>query len=346
MDGLWFERAACKGVPRDVFFPAELLPGKSEIGWAIALLEARVYCDRCPVRGECLEEGLRTESHGIWGGEIMPATFFKGVDAGKRIYAIYDWIENRMPELELWMEGRRNNESENVTRHKINLLDPVKREAMRKREARRKSSASRVEYFREYNRRQKEKVANDPELRKARNARALANYHKRMEKLKQGDPELLEAHRRKQRESVRAYRERLAADTEEREAQRKKRRELARERRAELVEHPELLEALRKKEREKRKAYLERLRQDPEKWEAYNKKRRERQDEYMERVRQDPERLEAFKKSERDRHRARMERIAQDPEKREAQRIRQNEYTRRYKARLKESAEKNDTGTE
>lgn len=54
----WKEFAACRGVPTEVFFPL--------IANADAVALARSYCDCCPVRGECAEEG-RSE-FGIWAG--------------------------------------------------------------------------------------------------------------------------------------------------------------------------------------------------------------------------------------------------------------------------------------
>lgn len=33
--------------------------------------KGRKYCRRCPVRRECLDYGLRTDSVGLWGGEVL-----------------------------------------------------------------------------------------------------------------------------------------------------------------------------------------------------------------------------------------------------------------------------------
>ncbi|MGO4420203.1 WhiB family transcriptional regulator [Streptomyces sp. MCAF7] len=61
----WDRGAACKksGDP-DVFFPV------GEAGLVRLLTaEAKSYCQRCPVRGECLAGALeRREAHGVWGG--------------------------------------------------------------------------------------------------------------------------------------------------------------------------------------------------------------------------------------------------------------------------------------
>lgn len=56
----WHARAACRGLPPALFFPAE--NGSYEKGKAI--------CARCPVRKECLDFALTPplEHHGIWGG--------------------------------------------------------------------------------------------------------------------------------------------------------------------------------------------------------------------------------------------------------------------------------------
>ena len=56
-DNSWMEHAACKSAPTEIFFP--------DRGGSIA--EALSYCDRCPVRAECLEHGL-WDVEGIFGG--------------------------------------------------------------------------------------------------------------------------------------------------------------------------------------------------------------------------------------------------------------------------------------
>lgn len=55
----WRDRAACLDAEAEVFFP---LSGGSTV-------VARAFCDRCPVRAECLEYAVdRAEPFGIWGG--------------------------------------------------------------------------------------------------------------------------------------------------------------------------------------------------------------------------------------------------------------------------------------
>lgn len=60
----WFTRAACRGVGNEAFFP--------ERGDPDALAEARKYCNRCPVRAECLADCLAQPRSGlevgVWGG--------------------------------------------------------------------------------------------------------------------------------------------------------------------------------------------------------------------------------------------------------------------------------------
>lgn len=53
----WFERAACRGMDPDLWFPPR---GR-------IYEEALVVCDGCEVRYECLVWGLR-ERLGVWGG--------------------------------------------------------------------------------------------------------------------------------------------------------------------------------------------------------------------------------------------------------------------------------------
>ena len=61
----WTERAACRGVDTELFFPV------STQGPALAQIEqARAICARCPVLDDCLEFATRTgQRHGIWGGK-------------------------------------------------------------------------------------------------------------------------------------------------------------------------------------------------------------------------------------------------------------------------------------
>lgn len=58
-DPRWRERAACRGCDPDLFFPArrgDNIPP-----------EVRAVCGACPVRKECLAEGM-DERFGVWGG--------------------------------------------------------------------------------------------------------------------------------------------------------------------------------------------------------------------------------------------------------------------------------------
>lgn len=60
----WRDRAACKGVDPDLFFPRR----GDGIGKQHAVIKE--YCEQCPVRRQCLEVGLR-EIKGIWGGKTV-----------------------------------------------------------------------------------------------------------------------------------------------------------------------------------------------------------------------------------------------------------------------------------
>ena len=62
---VWQERAACRGVPVEAFFPDRRRDYKTVI---------ELYCVPCPVRTECLLDAMVYERkavhqrHGIWGG--------------------------------------------------------------------------------------------------------------------------------------------------------------------------------------------------------------------------------------------------------------------------------------
>jgi WhiB family redox-sensing transcriptional regulator len=58
LDDTWMSRAACRGKDRNIFFPGA---GRQHA-------EALAICHGCPVRVECLEYALVTDSSGVWGG--------------------------------------------------------------------------------------------------------------------------------------------------------------------------------------------------------------------------------------------------------------------------------------
>lgn len=57
----WQDSAACNGLNDDTFFP---LSETEEYARVIG----EKYCDRCPVRAECLSDGVLTRSRGVWAG--------------------------------------------------------------------------------------------------------------------------------------------------------------------------------------------------------------------------------------------------------------------------------------
>lgn len=55
----WMERAACRGLPTDLFFPERGADTSA----------AKAVCAACPVRDDCYEYAFESnERHGIWGG--------------------------------------------------------------------------------------------------------------------------------------------------------------------------------------------------------------------------------------------------------------------------------------
>ena len=55
----WRNRAACRGVDPDIFFPVSDEDA----------VQAKAICAECPVREACLEWALATrERDGVWGG--------------------------------------------------------------------------------------------------------------------------------------------------------------------------------------------------------------------------------------------------------------------------------------
>jgi WhiB family redox-sensing transcriptional regulator len=66
----WYDRAACKGVDTEIFYPP-----RDKTKYKIIAAQAKSYClgpsgkTPCPVRQECLFDAVKNdEQHGIWGG--------------------------------------------------------------------------------------------------------------------------------------------------------------------------------------------------------------------------------------------------------------------------------------
>jgi len=64
----WQEKAACTGMPLQLFFP---IGDQSRTSLQVA--EAKHVCDRCEVVSDCLTTALdAAEADGIWGGHTPP----------------------------------------------------------------------------------------------------------------------------------------------------------------------------------------------------------------------------------------------------------------------------------
>ena len=60
----WMESANCIGMNTDWFFPVTQQGPYGGVSKAV-----KAICGSCPVRNECLEQALKTDSRfGIWGG--------------------------------------------------------------------------------------------------------------------------------------------------------------------------------------------------------------------------------------------------------------------------------------
>lgn len=58
----WRPRAACRGMPHEVFYPDPPLAS------GIGLIAAKLCYGVCPVQSECLLEALTNKEWGTWGG--------------------------------------------------------------------------------------------------------------------------------------------------------------------------------------------------------------------------------------------------------------------------------------
>lgn len=64
VDANWMEQAACSGAPMEIFITS----GDGDDEPPYPRPEAKWYCDRCPVRKECLDWAQSTGAVGTWGG--------------------------------------------------------------------------------------------------------------------------------------------------------------------------------------------------------------------------------------------------------------------------------------
>ncbi|MFL5767993.1 MAG: WhiB family transcriptional regulator [Actinomycetota bacterium] len=63
----WQFRAECRGEDSSLFFAPNYFERREEKLAREA--RAKAFCDRCPVRTDCLEYALDSrEGHGVWGG--------------------------------------------------------------------------------------------------------------------------------------------------------------------------------------------------------------------------------------------------------------------------------------
>ena len=69
IEGPYFPNAECIGAPQDLFFPDQWGRGFQRHEETLQL--ARQYCNVCVHKELCFEWGVRTDSYGIWGGELL-----------------------------------------------------------------------------------------------------------------------------------------------------------------------------------------------------------------------------------------------------------------------------------
>jgi WhiB family transcriptional regulator, redox-sensing transcriptional regulator len=79
MSAAWQDRAACKGHQPDLWYP-DGMQGQND---AYRYAAARVVCDTCPVKADCLAHAIANdERHGMWGG--LTPTERKALAKGRR----------------------------------------------------------------------------------------------------------------------------------------------------------------------------------------------------------------------------------------------------------------------
>lgn len=60
--GIWIELALCREIGSEIFFPPDDKPVARDF-----YANAKSICNRCDVKNECLEYGIK-ETYGVWGG--------------------------------------------------------------------------------------------------------------------------------------------------------------------------------------------------------------------------------------------------------------------------------------
>lgn len=59
-DFSWHQKAACKDLSADIFFPVNYNTS--------SLKEAKQICSSCPVKVECFQDAISSNVYGIWAG--------------------------------------------------------------------------------------------------------------------------------------------------------------------------------------------------------------------------------------------------------------------------------------
>jgi len=68
-DDDWRQQANCRGISKEEMNEIFFYLADDELDARKKLARAKTFCDRCPVREECLEFALtNNQTHGIWGG--------------------------------------------------------------------------------------------------------------------------------------------------------------------------------------------------------------------------------------------------------------------------------------
>lgn len=60
----WYHLALCKGMPLEYFYDEV----ESD---DVFLATMKSICASCPVKKQCLEDGISNKDYGLWGGELL-----------------------------------------------------------------------------------------------------------------------------------------------------------------------------------------------------------------------------------------------------------------------------------
>jgi hypothetical protein len=111
----WRESARCAHPAVDPQWFADAIPDETGEQRTSRLQQAATVCAGCPVRDECLAEGIADKHEGIWGKHMMPAHI--GTSSHRNVREVLTAAEERARQVR---ERDRRNASDREKRARRN----------------------------------------------------------------------------------------------------------------------------------------------------------------------------------------------------------------------------------